>query len=88
MTEAEQTTDELIKQLENRIMLECADSGNLLTSVQAAEVIQSRCYQILCRIRAILDNPNMDDAACFQRIEEIVELFEQYGSDGGCRHDF
>ena len=60
----------------------------LLTPEQAAEIIQSRCYQMLCQIRAALDEPNMNDAACFQRIEEIVEIIEQYGSDGGCRHDY
>lgn len=60
----------------------------LLTPEQAAEIIQSRCYQMLCQIRAALDEPNMNDAACFQRIEEIVEIIEQYGSDGGYRHDY
>ena len=80
--------EQLLGQLEKRLVAECFVSEKLLTPEQAAEIIQSRCYQMLCQIRAALDEPNMNDAACFQRIEEIIEIFEQYGSDGGCRHDY
>ena len=31
---------------------------------------------------------SLDDAECFQRIEEIVCAYEAIGSDGGSRHDF
>ena len=84
----EQSDNELLGQLEKRLLAECFVSGNLLTSEQAAEILRSQCYQMLCRIRAVLDDPNLNDTACFQRIEEIVEIFEQYGSDGGYRHDY
>ena len=55
--------EQLLGQLEKRLLAECFVSEKLLTPEQAAEIIQSRCYQI----RAALDEPNMNDAACSQR---------------------
>ena len=54
----------------------------------AQEIVESSCYQTLQRIRAVLYDDTLDDAACFQRIEAIVRAFEAVGSDGGNRHDF
>ena len=36
----------------------------------------------------ILDDDSLDDATCFQKIEEIVCVFEEMGFNGGSRHDF
>ena len=51
-------------------------------------IIESNCYQALCRIREILRDDSLEDAECFQKIEEIVCVLEELGSDGGSRHDF
>ena len=46
------------------------------------------CYQAICKIRAILDDDSLSDPECFMKIEEIVNVLEDMGSGGGCRHDF
>lgn len=52
------------------------------------EIMEQECYRTLCRIIAIVKDGALDDAACFQKIEEIVCALEDIGIDGGSRHDF
>ena len=52
------------------------------------ELLESRCYQILCKIKAVIEDDTLNDEDCFLRIEEIVSTFEEVGSNGGFRHDF
>ncbi len=52
------------------------------------KTLETECYHALKKIRAILDDKRLSDSECFDRIEEIVSLFENMGSNGGCRHDF
>ena len=52
------------------------------------EVVKMQAYQALQAIKAVLEDDSLDDAACFQKIERIVAIFEEIGSDGGNRHDF
>lgn len=52
------------------------------------KLIERRCYAALRKIKAIIQDDNLEDKECFQKIEEIVCLFEKLGSDGGNRHDF
>ena len=40
---------------------------------------------MLQRIKAVIDNDSLSDFDC---VEEIVCIFEEFGSDGGSRHDF
>ena len=51
-------------------------------------LLESQCYQALCRIKSIIEDVNLSDETCFEKIEEIVCLFEELGSNGGDRHDF
>ena len=51
-------------------------------------IMESLCYQTLLRIQEIVHDETLDDAECFQHIEEIVCAYEAIGSDGGSRHDF
>ena len=51
-------------------------------------ILESLFYQTLLRIQEIVHDETLDDAECFQRIEEIVCAYEAIGSDGGSRHDF
>lgn len=55
---------------------------------QAAKIVDQKSYQALRQIKEILTNPTLDDPACFQKIEEIVRVFEQYDPTGLTRHDF
>jgi len=45
-------------------------------------------YKALEKIRAILADDALSDAECFRKIEAIVCVLEELGSDGGGRHDF
>ena len=53
-----------------------------------AELMDSAACRTLEEIREVLDDERLDDQNCFQRIEEIVRLYEKWGSNGGSRHDF
>lgn len=79
---------QLLEQLETQLQFEAFTHERILTPTQAESIIHTRCYQELCSIRNILSDERLDDAACFERIERILEVFEQLGSDGGSRHDF
>ena len=59
-----------------------------LTLTDTAQIGELECYQALRRIKTILEDDTLEDSDCFRQIEEIVCVFENLGSDGGCRHDF
>ena len=59
-----------------------------LASDTLEHLAESVCYQTLQKILEIVRDESLDDAACFQRIEEIVRAYEALGSNGGSRHDF
>lgn len=52
------------------------------------KIIQSELYDTLNRIRTIIQDGALDDAECFEKIEEIIRLFEEKGIDCDARHDF
>ena len=64
------------------------NSPVLKDSIHAEQIIMNACYAALEQIRAILKDDTLDDHDCFQKIEEIVCVYEQLGSDFGSRHDF
>ena len=64
------------------------DAKTDLTNEEITRIVENKCYVTLCEIRDILRNPGFDDDQCFDKIEEIVYLFEKLGSSGGSRHDF
>ncbi len=51
-------------------------------------LFDTECYKALQRIKEIIEEDALDDANCFERIEEIVRVYEEMGSNGGGRHDF
>ncbi|HIZ94824.1 hypothetical protein [Flavonifractor sp. An112] len=51
-------------------------------------LVEQECYQALQKIQAILRDDRLDDAECFQKIEEIVCVIENLGGGCGTRHDF
>ena len=52
------------------------------------QMVELESYQALKRIKAILEDESLDDPECFTRIEEILCVLEDLGSNGGNRHDF
>lgn len=53
-----------------------------------AELMDSAACRALEDIRTVLDDDRLDDPNCFWRIEKIVKIYEQIGSNAGSRHDF
>ena len=60
----------------------------MLTKQDIENLFKNECYIVLERIKSILEDDGLDDKECFEKIEKIVCLFEEIGSDCGTRHDF
>lgn len=56
--------------------------------IDSNQLIEMECYAALQKIKAIIDDDSLQDSTCFMKIEEIICLFEQLGSNGKNRHDF
>lgn len=56
--------------------------------LDAARLVELKCYQAIRKIREILADERLDDAECFDRIEQIVSGLDDLGIGGGGRHDF
>lgn len=52
------------------------------------ELVEMRCYAALRRIKEILDDEALEDRDCYEKIERIIQTFEDLGSGCGVRHDF
>ena len=57
-------------------------------NIDSAKLVEMRCYQAIRRIYEIVSDDALDDAQCFQRVEEIVAALDDLGIGGGGRHDF
>ena len=53
-----------------------------------AQIVEGECYKALEKIKTILHDDTLSDEECFWKIEEIICVFEELGSNGGNRHDF
>ena len=76
----------LLRQIEKSILLDTVYDERKI-SEQAMQLLRERCCQALRAIRRVLDEDTPDET-CFQKVEEIVRIFEAIGADGGARHDF
>ena len=64
------------------------DCEGEITESDIEKLFEKECYTLLERIKTIFEDDNLDDETCFEKIESIVCLFEEIGSDCGSRHDF
>ena len=46
------------------------------------------CCRIIRQIKAVLQSPQLNDDTCFQKIEEILAIFEKESLYISFRHDF
>lgn len=84
---------ELYKEILNKVLesefeknsIEGLDIG---LEVSLNQVLECKCYKALKEIKIIIEDASLEDRECFEKIEKIVCLFEELGSDGGNRHDF
>lgn len=56
--------------------------------LDATMIVELECYKALQKIKAVIEDDNLEDESCFRKVEEIVCIFEEMGSSGGGRHDF
>ena len=57
-------------------------------NMQVEEMMEMKCYQALQAIKRILEEDELEDEECFDRIEKIISVFETLGSGIYDRHDF
>ena len=57
-------------------------------TLDPAALAEMKCYQAIKDIKEILEREDLDDAACFWRIEEVLCRLEALGLFCGTRHDF
>ena len=56
--------------------------------LSAKEIVELNCYKTLKQIKDVLEDKNLEDADCFERIEQIVCIFEKNCGGVFYRHDF
>ena len=53
-----------------------------------SQIVETTCYNALQKIKAIIRDDSLEDRECFLKMEEIICVLEEIGSNGGNRHDF
>ena len=48
--------------------------------------VEMRSFRTLGEIKAVISRDDLDDTACYQKIEEILAVFERLDSTCGFRH--
>ncbi|NLS84126.1 MAG: hypothetical protein GXZ14_00720 [Ruminococcaceae bacterium] len=56
--------------------------------ISAKEIVEMECYRALQKIKSLMEDEGLEDKDYFIKIEKIVWVVEQLGSDSGSRHDF
>ena len=77
----------LLRQMEKSILLDTVYDERKLSEAAMQALLRERCCQAFIAIRRVLDEDTPDET-CFQKIEEIVRIYEAAGADGGARHEF
>ena len=53
-----------------------------------SRIVEGKCYEALQKIKTIIEDDSLSDKECFLKIEEIICVLEDVGSNGDNRHDF
>ena len=77
----------LQRQMERELLLETVYDERRLSDAEIKTLLNERSVRALGEIRRILDEDTPDET-CFEKIEQIVKVYEAIGADGGARHDF
>lgn len=77
----------------NEILLHEHKSKNFKGELQPVRLeaehwVEMECFRALVKIKGILEDNSLRDDECIYQIEEIVNVFEDLGSECGSRHDF
>ena len=57
-------------------------------NMKVEEMMEMKCYQALQANKRILEEDELEDEECFDRIEKIISVFETLGRGIYDRHDF
>jgi hypothetical protein len=77
-----------LEELVEKTVCETSDYKAVISEETIKAIIENKCYYMLEKIRDIIKDDETSDKECFDKIEEIVCLFEKMGIDFGSRHDF
>ncbi len=55
--------------------------------ISAKEIVELNCYKTLKQIKAVLEDSSLEDTDCFEKIEQIVCIFEKNCGGVTFRHD-
>lgn len=61
---------------------------DMATKNRETKTYELQCYITLAKIKHVLEDDTLTDRDCFQRIEEIVSIYEEMGDKIRFRHDF
>ena len=80
-------------ELFQEMLIHALMNGEMTISIRGKDadieaILENKCYQALKKIKAIITDDCLEDKECFMRIEKILHIFEEIGSNGGNRHDF
>ena len=53
-----------------------------------SDLFRDVCYRTLKKIKSVLEDETLNDPECFEKIEQIMEIFEDIGCRISGRHDF
>lgn len=79
---------EMITSILTNLSREQAQTIAAKLSINFTDILERKSYQALKSIKSILEDEALSDKECFLKIEEIVRVFEQLGSNCKDRHDF
>lgn len=79
---------ELYEELARYFMWRANDCNPINLKSFFEDVVRAMGYRMLRDIRDIVRDPSLDDPECFDKIEQIICVFEKYGVDAGFRHDY
>ncbi len=65
-----------------------ASESNWQENIDFNSLLESACYIALDKIKTVIQDDSLTDAECFFKIEEIICILEDLGSNGASRHDF
>ena len=68
--------------------MELYDEINVTASRHGTKPFELQCFIALTKIKNVLEDSALNDYDCFQRIEEIVLIYEEMGIKIKSRHDF
>lgn len=76
--------------LYQEVLIKALEKGKITVEfgkdINVREIINIQCYKILDQIREVIKDEKISDKDCFEKIEEIIRIFEKEELDCGLKH--